>query len=65
MSNDEKRSQYQPAKITVDEYERLARLFKDLFAEHPMIKWAIYLAGIGGLAETLHVIWLAFKFVNH
>jgi len=61
MSNSEKPRPYQPAKITIDEYERLTKLFKEIFAEQPLIKWAIYLAGLGGLCDTIRFIWSAFK----
>jgi len=46
-------------KLTLEDLEAL----KKLFAEHPMIRWAIYLAGFGGLMDGLHVIWEAVKFL--
>jgi hypothetical protein len=61
MSNNDKPRGYQPAKITIDDVERLTKLFKEIFAEQPLIKWSIYLAGLGGLCETLHFAWLVLK----
>jgi hypothetical protein len=36
-------------------------MFKDLFAEQPLIKWSIYFAGIAGVCETIDFIWKLFK----
>lgn len=47
------------SRVYVDELERL----KDLFSEHPRIKWAIYLAGFGGLMEGGRVLWDILKFL--
>ncbi len=38
--------------------------FKDLLAEHPLIKASIIAAGIGGIFESFHVLWLALKFIT-
>jgi hypothetical protein len=62
MSNSDKPRGYQPAKITIDDVERLSKLFKELFAEQPLIKWAIYFAGIGGLCGALDFLW---KLIQH
>jgi hypothetical protein len=61
MSSSERPRPYQPAKISIDDYERLTRMFKDLFAEQPLIKWSIYFAGIAGVCETIDFIWKLFK----
>ena len=50
-----------PTKLTVEDLQAL----KDLFAEHPRIKWAIYLAGFGGLMDGLHVLWKLIEFLRH
>lgn len=65
MSDNEKGHKYTPARMNIDELERLTRLFKDIFAEQPLIKWSIYLAGFGGLLEGLHIIWLVIKDLRH
>jgi hypothetical protein len=52
-----------PARLTTDEFERLANVFKDLLAEQPLIKAAIIAAGIGGAIEILHTIWLAIRYL--
>ena len=55
-----------PAKLTIDEFQQFGHVFKELLAESPAIKWSVYAAGVGGLLETLHIVWLAarwwFKF---
>ena len=48
-----------PTKLSVEDLQAL----KKLFAEHPLIRWAIYLAGFGGLMEGLHVLWQVIKSV--
>ncbi len=52
-----------PARLTTDEVERLANVFKDLLAEHPLIKASIIAAGIGGACEIGHTIWLAIRYL--
>ncbi len=48
-----------PTRVSIEDLEAL----KKLFAEHPLIRWAIYLAGFGGLMEGLHVLWQAARFL--
>jgi hypothetical protein len=62
MSDSQQTRPYTPTKIPIDDYERMAKLFKGLFAEEPGIKWAIYLAGVGGACATLDFIW---KVIQH
>jgi hypothetical protein len=45
--------------LTIDEFQYI----RDLFAENPLIKWAIIAAGIGGALEALHILWLLFVWV--
>ena len=52
-----------PARLTTDEVERLANVFKDLLAEQPLVKAAIIAAGIGGGCEILHTLWLALRYL--
>lgn len=52
-----------PARLTTEEFERLANVFKDLLAEQPLIKAAIILAGLGGAVEILHTLWLALRYL--
>jgi len=46
------------SKVYVDELRGL----KEVFSEHPQLKWAIYFAGFGGLMEGLQVLWDIVKF---
>jgi hypothetical protein len=52
-----------PAKLTVDQYKELALFFRDFLADKPVITSSIILAGIGGLLEALHVVWLVLRYV--
>jgi len=45
------------------EVQSQAIFWKNLLAENPLIKAAIITAGIGGLFEALHILWLAVRFV--
>jgi hypothetical protein len=40
-----------------------ATFWKNILAEHPLMKAAIIMAGVGGISETLHVLWLAVRFL--
>jgi len=33
-------------------------LTKQILEDSPLIKWSIIAAGIGGLIETFHILWL-------
>ena len=51
-----------PTKLSLEDLQAL----KNLFAEHPRIKWAIYLAGFGGLLDGIHVLWEFIRpFIKH
>lgn len=52
-----------PARLTPEEWQNLARFFKDYLADNPLLRWAIILSGVGGLVELLHTGWLALRFV--
>lgn len=47
-----------PTKLTLDEFVQVKKIFED----SKLAKWII-LAGIGALAELLHVVWLAIRYV--
>ena len=57
-SGSSKPSGYNPPKMTLDQFREYAAFFKELVAENPLVKWSIVLAGIGGVFETLHDLWL-------
>lgn len=65
MSNSEKPRGYQPAKMTIEDIERLSKLFKDLFAEQPLIKYSIYAAGLAGAVEVGRALIEIIKFFAH
>lgn len=48
-----------PTALTIEDVQRL----KDLF-EKTHLKWWIILAGAGGVAELLHIGWLAIRYVR-
>lgn len=54
---------YNPARLTVEEFQNLGFFFKQLLADNPLIKWAIIAGGIGGALDALHILWLAGKFL--
>ena len=47
-----------PSRMTASEFQELGNWFREYLAEKPLIQWSIILAGVGGLVETLHTIWL-------
>jgi hypothetical protein len=51
------------AKLTWSQYQEIALFFRDFLADKPLIKWSIIAAGVGGLLDTLHVGWLALRFI--
>jgi hypothetical protein len=53
---------FNPSRLTFDEVKQYADLFKDLLKENPVVKWSIIMAGVGGLCEILHTLWLAARF---
>jgi hypothetical protein len=52
-----------PARLTTREFQRLARVFKDLLADSPLVKYSILAAGLGGACEIGHTIWLALRYL--
>jgi hypothetical protein len=48
-----------PTKVTIDDVREMGTFFKGLI-ETSHLKWWIIAAGIGGLAEASHVLWLAY-----
>lgn len=52
-----------PTKFTFEDVANFSRLFKELLADEPFLKWAIIAAGIGGVLESLHVLWLASRYI--
>jgi hypothetical protein len=49
---------YNPPKMTAEQFQGLATFFKDYLADNPIIKWSIIAAGIAGVFETAHTLWL-------
>ena len=46
-----------PGKLTIDEFQRVASVVRDLLADQPLIKYSIYAAGIAGVLDSAHLIW--------
>ncbi len=62
MSPNRKSGGFSPTRLTFDEFQQFAKLFKQLI-EGSHLKWWIILAGTGGLAEALHIVWLALRWI--
>jgi hypothetical protein len=50
-------------RLTTTEIERLARLFKDMLAEHPVVRASIITAGIASICDILYKLWLVLRYV--
>jgi hypothetical protein len=48
--------------LSISDLERILTLFERL-TNNPTIKWSIYAAGVGAVLETLHIIWLAARYL--
>lgn len=51
------------SRLTIQEFQDVANFFKDFLGDNPVIKWSIIAAGIGGIFEALHILWLFYRFV--
>jgi hypothetical protein len=49
---------------TFSQWQRIMEFTKDLLAEDPIIRYAIIAAGIGGVVELFHTIWLAIRYLG-
>ena len=54
-----------PGKLTVDEFRAISGIIKDLLASEPGIKYSIYAAGIAGILEAVHLLWLFARFIYY
>jgi len=45
-------------RFTFGDIQKFGNLFKQLLSESPEVKWAIIAAGIAGVLETVHILWL-------
>jgi hypothetical protein len=48
-------------RLTVAEFDSLMSVFKQL-SDNTTIKWCIYAAGVAAVVDTLHVVWLVFRY---
>jgi hypothetical protein len=55
-------SRPRPSRFTFQEVEQFANLFAKMI-EGSRLKWWIIAAGLGALAELLHILWLALRYV--
>jgi hypothetical protein len=55
------RPTYTPA-LTPDDFERWAKIIKQLVSDSGL-KWWIIAAGVGAVVETLHIVWLAARYL--
>jgi hypothetical protein len=52
-----------PGKWTLAEIQQFAGFMKDLLADQPAIKYSIYAAGVAGLLDTVHWVWIFIAFL--
>jgi len=52
----------EPSRLTFEEVAQFANLFRQMI-EGSQLKWWIVAAGVGGLAETIHIAWLALRYI--
>jgi hypothetical protein len=52
-----------PGKWTFAEFKQVSEFTKDLLADQPLIKYSIYAAGVAGLLDTIHWIYVGIVFV--
>jgi hypothetical protein len=55
------KSTVDPTRLTFEEFEKFAGIIKKLLNDSGL-KWAIIGAGVGGIAETIHLVWLAARY---
>jgi hypothetical protein len=48
--------------MTIDDFQQLG-LFFDKLINSPSIRWSIIAAGAGAVVETLHIFWLAARYL--
>jgi hypothetical protein len=48
--------------LTFSQFQEIAQFFKQYLEESPLRKWII-LAGVGGLVELIHTVWLAIRYL--
>jgi hypothetical protein len=53
-----------PGKWTFAEFKQVSEFTKDLLADQPLIKYSIYSAGVAGVLESAHLIWLFICFLQ-
>lgn len=53
-----------PGKFTVAEFQQVAGVVRELLADQPAIKYSIYAAGVAGLLDSIHWIWLFIVFLS-
>lgn len=51
-----------PTRMTIDDVQQLAHLFKDLLDDSPL-KWCIIAAGLAAVCDMVHLLWLAARFI--
>jgi hypothetical protein len=49
--------------FTFSQWQRIMEFTKELLADSPLLKYSIIAAGIGGLFEIGHTIWLAVRYL--
>jgi len=50
-------------RLTLDDIQQIGNFFKNILKAEPGIKLAIYAAGIAGVVEVAHTVWLILRYV--
>jgi hypothetical protein len=56
-----KATPYSPG-LSLDDFQRMSEIFRSWIRDEKL-KWWIIFAGVGGIVELLHTIWLAARYV--
>jgi hypothetical protein len=49
---------------TFSQWQKIMEFARELLAEDPLVRYSIIAAGIGGLVELIHTIWLAIRYLG-
>jgi hypothetical protein len=49
---------------TFSQWQKIMEFARELLAESPVVKYSIIMAGVGGVVELLHTIWLAIRYLE-
>jgi|HubBroStandDraft_2_1064218.scaffolds.fasta_scaffold304929_1 hypothetical protein len=50
-------------RYTFDDVQKMFGFAKQFLAEEPLLRYAIVAAGLGAIVETIHIAWLALRYI--